>query len=187
LILAIVFMAILSILGTVVLNVANREIKEIAGSPERAGLLPEKDAFYLVDRTVEYSLNSQIIQAINDKITLGTDPAIDFTSETTPGGILHSVLLRAGGGPQLTSGTIRQLGVAELSFNQISRIASGASAKDIFIRYHLNASACPQNVDCVSFPKETIRVDAQLVEVRPNPSGSSGSSEETGDTIWGNI
>lgn len=199
LILAIIFMAILSILGAVVLQVANREIKMVSGykaggdyPTDRAGLLPEKEAFYLVDRTVEYSLNTRVIQQINDQMSIDpTDTELDFITDpfdiADPTGDKHKDVIEAGGGLLLRSGKIRNLGLTSLSFAQISRIASGASAKDIFIRYHLNASACPDNVDCAAYPKEAIRVDSQLVEVRPNPSGSSGSSEETGESIWGTM
>lgn len=196
LILAIVFMAILSFLGALVMDVVNRGNRMIGGTraggdfvQDRAGLIPEREAFYLVDRTVGYGLSTRIIEEMNLLIDLGTpQPIINFKTDTTENaaGVLvpHETLIRAGG-LSLMEGQIQRLSVANISFDAISRVAPGSSAKDIFIIYHLEAAACPRNVNCDTYPQEAVRVDAHLVEVRPNPSGGSGSSEETEESIWG--
>lgn len=58
LILAIGFLAILSILGAVVMQVSTRGLKE------SASFLPKRQAFYVADRAVEYSMNRDIIYAL---------------------------------------------------------------------------------------------------------------------------
>ena len=55
LILAIAFLAVLSILGAVVLDVSTRDLQE------SSTFLPKRQAFYLADRAVEYSMNRDII------------------------------------------------------------------------------------------------------------------------------
>jgi hypothetical protein len=80
LILAIGFLAILSILGAVVLQVVNRDIKP-AGT-----FLPEHQAFFAADQTVEYALNRDII------INLVPNQTINIVDPTTspPSGDLAS-------------------------------------------------------------------------------------------------
>ncbi len=58
LILAIGFLAVLSILGAVVLKVANQ------GLSESALTLPGQQSFYTADRSVEYSMNRDIIVSL---------------------------------------------------------------------------------------------------------------------------
>ena len=58
LILAIGFLAILSILGAVVMRVSTQGLKD------SASFLPKRQAFYLADRSVEYAMNRDIIYSL---------------------------------------------------------------------------------------------------------------------------
>jgi hypothetical protein len=104
LILAIGFLAVLSILGAVVLTVTTRDL---GGS---ATFIPWQNAFYAADRAVEYSMNRDII------ISLSTGETIDLmTAEvpSTPGTLHYQVIDEAGSG-MLVSGTVTDLGPNEL-------------------------------------------------------------------------
>lgn len=70
LILAIGFLAILSILGAVVMQVSTQGLKD------SASFLPKRQAFYVADRTVEYSMNRDIIYNLQPGQTINlTDTA----------------------------------------------------------------------------------------------------------------
>lgn len=70
LILAIGFLAVLSILGAVVMRVSTQGLKD------SASFLPKRQAFYLADRTVEYSMNRDIIYNLDPGQTINlTDTA----------------------------------------------------------------------------------------------------------------
>lgn len=101
LILAIGFLAILSILGAVVMDVANRGI---SGS----GVLSnEKKAFYVADRAVEYSMNREIIVGLSP-----TDPPVNLLSDTTSGGVVHKTIIDSVNtvNGKLISGSVSDLG-----------------------------------------------------------------------------
>jgi len=104
LILAIGFLAVLSILGAVVLTVATRDL---GGS---ATFTPGRNAFYTADRAVEYSMNRDII------ISLSTGETINLmTAEvaSVPGTKHHEIVDQAGSG-RLIAGTVTDLGPNEL-------------------------------------------------------------------------
>ena len=63
LILAIGFLAVLSILGAVVMRVSTLDLKNTAA------FLPERRAFYIADSTVEYALNDELINSVNTDLT----------------------------------------------------------------------------------------------------------------------
>ena len=64
LILAIGFLAVLSILGAVVMRVSTQGLKD------SASFLPKRQAFYLADRTVEYAMNRDIMYSLNSDETI---------------------------------------------------------------------------------------------------------------------
>jgi hypothetical protein len=99
LILAIGFLAVLSILGAVVLTAANRGLSGTGIS------LPELQAFYAADRAVEYSMNRDII------INIGSGGTIDLVSGNLPGGggKTHKDVIDGSGG-LLKAGTVDDLG-----------------------------------------------------------------------------
>lgn len=118
LIIAIGFLAILSILGAVVLDVATRDIGVTAS------FMPARRAFYTADRAVEYSMNRDIIvnMVSGDTLVLadGT-PGVDETStefaKDSSGaslGVTHKTILEDGDGSTLASGTVQDLGPHDL-------------------------------------------------------------------------
>ena len=77
LILAIGFLAILSILGAVVMRVSTQDMKA-------SGLVvPSQKAFYVADRAVEYALNRDMIYYLNPMGTPPT-PTADLVNGTVP-------------------------------------------------------------------------------------------------------
>lgn len=112
LILAIGFLAILSILGAVVLNVATRGLDEtnILSSYTRA----DQQALYAADRAVEYSMNRDIIVnlAQYNSVNLMTDEVKQATSAGT--GVNHNVVINATGPGRIVSGTVTDVGPRSL-------------------------------------------------------------------------
>lgn len=117
LIIAIGFLAILSILGAVVLNVATQDIGA------SASFMPARRAFYTSDRAVEYSMNRDIIVNIDQGETIvlaDSTPAVDETSteyaKDSSGaslGVTHKEIVEDGTGT-LVAGTVQDLGPADL-------------------------------------------------------------------------
>lgn len=104
LILAIGFLAILSILGAVVLQVSTR------GLQGTAGFMPERQAFYFADRAVEYGLNRDIVVSLTPGNTI--DLMVDDT--VTPGALTHAEIIKAGAVGELVRGTVSDLGPRDL-------------------------------------------------------------------------
>jgi hypothetical protein len=104
LILAIGFLALLSILGAVVLQVSTR------GLEGAASYMPGSRAFYVSDRAVEYALNRDIIVSLSpgDSLDLMVDDAV------TPGALTHKSIIEASAVGQLDSGTVSDLGPNKL-------------------------------------------------------------------------
>jgi len=73
LILAIGFLAILSILGAVVMRVSTQGLKD------SASFLPKRQAFYVADRTVEYAMNRDIIYTLNSGETVNLSDTVHKT------------------------------------------------------------------------------------------------------------
>lgn len=104
LVLAIGFLAILSILGAVVLQVST------GGLQGTAGFMPGRQAFYVADRAVEYSLNRDIIVSLTpgNSVNLMNDDAV------SPGTLTHSQIIEAGAVGDLQSGSVEDLGPRDL-------------------------------------------------------------------------
>jgi hypothetical protein len=127
LILAIGFLALLSILGAVVLQVATR------GLEGTASYTPGSQAFYVSDRAVEYSLNRDIVVSLSpgDTIDLMVDDPV------TPGTLTHKSIIEAGAAGQLISGTVTDLGPHELPPAAAERYGSDFGAN----MYHVQVEA----------------------------------------------
>ncbi len=120
LIVAIGFMAILSILGAVVLRNATRDLG-MSGS-----FMPARDAFYTSDRAVEYAMNRDIIVNLTPGETVvlagdidgnGTDDAeyaMDENASMIVPNILHETIIEAGTNNDLVAGTVTDLGPHDL-------------------------------------------------------------------------
>jgi hypothetical protein len=89
LILAIGFLAVLSILGAVVLQVSTRDMKA------SAGFEPRRQAFYVADRAVEYAMNRDIVYS------LASGATVDLNTGA------HKATIERDGVGTLTAGTVR--------------------------------------------------------------------------------
>jgi len=104
LIVAIGFLAILSILGAVVLQVATRDLEGTAS------YMPGRQAFYVADRAVEYSMNRDIIVSLSPGETVN----LLVNDAVTPGTLTHKQIIEAGAVGQLTGGSVTDLGPRDL-------------------------------------------------------------------------
>lgn len=95
LLLAIGFLAILSILGAVVMQVVTRDLGETAG------FSPARQAFYVNDRAVEYSMNRDIV------VSLSPGVIVDLTT-TAP--VNHRGIIEAEAAGTLEAGTVEDIG-----------------------------------------------------------------------------
>jgi hypothetical protein len=109
LILAIGFLAVLSILGAVVMNVATEGMKN-------SGLIqPKSLSFYTADRSVEYSMNRDLIinLPILGTVNLVTDK-VKRADGTVEAVLLHKTIIEKDSIGTLDSGTVIDLGPREL-------------------------------------------------------------------------
>ena len=108
LIIAIGFLAILSILGAVMLNLATSDLG-VSG-----GFMPARRAFYTSDRAVEYSMNRDIILNLipGDSTDLVTDNALDEAGVSL--GKTHKQIIEEADVGTLVSGTVEDLGPHDL-------------------------------------------------------------------------
>jgi len=113
LILAIAFLGILSILGAVVMNVSLRGLED---STARTYTQSDQQALYAADRTIEYSMNRDLI------INLAQSGTVDLTSTTDlvkqangiSSGVTHKSVIDASGPGELVSGTVTDVGPRSL-------------------------------------------------------------------------
>jgi hypothetical protein len=158
LILAIAMLLILSILGSVVLDVANRGIRD------SGRINPENQAFFTADRAVEYGLSSSLL----DMLGVPGDAA-DLTNTT------HKNLILSSTREQLLSGRVEYLGVTSLpasflnSPKGITSLVDGRSGS----AFHVQATA-----QVSTTPPVTMKVDS--VFVRMNYAGGSDLNFGTG-------
>lgn len=151
LILAIAMLLILSLLGTAVLDVANRGIRE------SGRINPENQAFFTADRAVEYGLTSNIL----DTLEAPGDAAV--LTDTT-----HRDLILSSSLEQLLSGRVEYLGVTALpasflnSPKGVTSLVDGRSGS----AFHVQATARVNVTQPV-----TMKVDS--VFVRMNYAGGS--------------
>ncbi len=110
LITAIGFLAVLSILGTVVLTTTTRDLQKAGG------FLPARRAFYTADRAVEYSMNRDIIINLSPGNTLnlvGVNAKDASNNDLVPA-ITHDSIIEGDSGNQLVAGTVEDLGPHDL-------------------------------------------------------------------------
>lgn len=108
LILAITFLAILSILGAVVMNVSLRGLED---STARTYTQSDQQALYAADRAVEYSMNRDLIinLAQSGTVNLEIDP-VKQANGLPSGGVAHKEVIDESGPGELVSGTVTDLG-----------------------------------------------------------------------------
>jgi hypothetical protein len=106
LLLAIGFLAVLSILGAVVMRVSTQDMKS-------SGLVvPAQKAFYVADRAVEYALNRDMIYYLNP---MAGTPTANLYSGTVPSGATHKEIIEVGElDISLESGLVEDLGESSL-------------------------------------------------------------------------
>ena len=155
LIIAIGFLLILSILGTVVLDVANRSLKQIAG------FTPTKRSFYTVDQAVEYSMNGDLVYnlSMSGSVDLLTGKAKDRNgvdlADPDGGSLTHKKIIESISGGKLVSGTVTDLGPKTLPASLAGKYTTDFGAN----LYHVAAEAE------VSTGGETQKVDASIVRL----------------------
>lgn len=148
LILAIGFLAILSILGAVVMSVATRDLSETAVT------MPNQRSLYAADRTVEYAMNRDII--INmpsyNSINLATDNVISIGGVTLAA--THKQVIDATGPGTLVSGSVTDVGPRGLPPHLAAIHGSEFGAN----MYHVN-------VETTAPYGKTTHVDASIVRL----------------------
>lgn len=112
LIMAIAFLAILSIIGAVVMNVSLRGLED---SEERTYTQSDQQALYAADRAVEYSMNRDLI------INLAQSGTVDLISTDVKRanglpvtGVTHKAVVDASGPGELVAGTVTDIGPRSL-------------------------------------------------------------------------
>lgn len=148
LIISIGFLAVLSILGAVVMNLSTQGLSDSATS------LPKKQSFYAADRSVEYAMNRDILinLPVSGSVNLVTDIAKDASGSSM--GVTHKSIIESGSVGTLNSGTVSDIGPRTLppAMAEIHGTEFGANL------YHVNVSA--------SAPMGgTTRVDAAIVRL----------------------
>lgn len=130
LILAIGFLAVLSILGAVVMKVSTSGMKA-------SGLVvPKQKAFYVADRAVEYALNRDMIYYLNPMA--GTPTANLITGTVSASGDTHKQIIELGeANVSLESGLVEDLGESNLPPYLASIHGSDFGAN----LYHVNVKA----------------------------------------------
>lgn len=108
LILAIGFLAILSILGAVVLDLATSDLKE------SASFQPEQRATYIADRTIEYALNRDIVVNLSPGNSVDLDTAEAKDSSGTGIGKTHKQIIEGSSGETLVAGSVEDIGPTDL-------------------------------------------------------------------------
>jgi hypothetical protein len=107
LILAIAFLAVLSILGAVVLNVSLRGLEDATA---RTYTQSDQQALYAADRAVEYSMNRDLIINLNQFGTVNLGSDIVKQANGTSSGVTHKTVIDLSGPGDLVSGTVTDVG-----------------------------------------------------------------------------
>jgi hypothetical protein len=106
LILAIGFLALLSILGAVVMRVSTQDMKA------SGAVVPKQKAFYVADRAVEYALNRDMIYYLNP---MAGTPTANLVTGTVTSGLTHKQIIETGElNISMESGTVEDLGESGL-------------------------------------------------------------------------
>ena len=172
LILAIGFLAILSIIGAVVLSTATRDLGA------SATFQPNQRAFYTADRAVEYSLNPGVTSQLDDvgeTVNLADSTVIATDAVGNSLGKSHKAIIESiAAGTTLQSGSITYLGPTDPVPNHIAKLHSTEVSAN---QYHVQVQATSVGVG-------VSRVDANIVELTgvdaSNVGGGGGSGRGQG-------
>lgn len=107
LIFAIGFLAILSILGAIVLQVATRDLTGIGGS---TSIQPKQRSLYAADRAVEYAMNRDIIVNLPVSATEDLVTGIVKRADGLSTGVTHKSILDDSGSGTLLAGKVTDVG-----------------------------------------------------------------------------
>lgn len=148
LILAIGFLAILSILGAIVMNVSTQDLSGTTTN------LPNQRSLYAADRSVEYAMNRDIIMnlAQNGTIDLMNDEV--KLANGAGAGVNHNVVIDSTGPGTLLAGTVTDVGPRNLPPHLAAIHGSEFGAN----LYHVNVKTT------APLAKET-HVDASIVRL----------------------
>lgn len=111
LIMAIAFLAILSILGAVVLRVSLRGLED---SESRTYTQSDQQALYAADRAVEYSMNRDLIINLAQSGTVNLATDIVKQANGISSGVSHKTVIDLSGPGDLVSGTVTDVGPRSL-------------------------------------------------------------------------
>jgi len=162
LVVAIGFLLVLSILGAVVLTVANR------GLQDSASFSPVRRSFYTVDQAVEYSMNGDLIYNLSMTGTISlvnpantatlSDDALDYLARDRTGtslGVSHEQVIEKASGGILVSGQVTDLGAQALPASLAGKYTTDFGAN----LYHVTAEGRG------SAASDTQKVDASIVRL----------------------
>lgn len=154
LILAIGFLAVLSILGAVVMRVSTQGLKATSET------LPNQRALYAADRAVEYAMNRDII------INLAVAGSVNLVSgdvklaNGSSAGVTHKTVIDASGQGSIISGTVVDGGPRALPPHLAAMHGSEFGAN----LYHVSVHASPNNDSTVP-SNNTTHIDASIVRL----------------------
>lgn len=149
LLLAIGFLAVLSILGALVMRVSTSDLSRSAET------MPNQRALYAADRSVEYSMNRDIIMnmPVFNSVNLVTDSVISIGGSTLAA--THKDVIDASGTGTLVSGSVTDVGPRGLPPHLAALHGSEFGAN----LYHVN-------VETIDRPGgKTTHVDASIVRL----------------------
>ncbi len=149
LILAIGFLAILSILGALVMQVSTRDLA-VSGAQQ-----PEKQVFYAADRAIEYSMTRGLILSmpVSGSVNLMTD-TVDGTAT------LHKDVISSADSV-LTAGMVYDVGP-----NDMPAAVAGLFGEDFGANYyHVEAKAETVQDDAGGNPLATSNTNASIVRL----------------------
>jgi hypothetical protein len=148
LILAIGLLAVLSILGAVIMNIATRDLSETAAT------LPNQRALYAADRSIEYSMNRDIIVnlPVMGSLDLATDHVISAAGTTLAA--THKQVIDGLGPGTLISGKVSDVGPGSLPPHMAAIHGSEFGAN----MYHVD-------VETTATLGKKVHVDASIVRL----------------------
>lgn len=149
LILAIGFLAVLSILGALVMRLSTQGLQDIRE------VMPNQRALYAADRAVEYSMNRDIIinLGVYNSINLRDDNVRDINNALLA--VTHKAVIDASGDGTLVSGTVTDVGPRALPPHMAAMHGSEFGANLYHVSVETRAPGKPDNV----------HVDASIVRL----------------------
>lgn len=150
LLLAIGFLAVLSLLGALVMSVSTRDMAESGAG------MPSQRALYAADRAVEYSMNRDIIMNLPayNSINLVSED-IRLSDGTALAGLKHKAVIDATGAGSLVSGEVTDVGPRALPAHMAAIHGSEFGAN----LYHVSVKT--QSLGA----KKPVHVDASIVRL----------------------